>query len=425
MNRIETAFEALLGQLPEGHYHMDALLRGAEFFEIEALELEKAAGELRLNHDLGYEGVRRLLALCIEEFEDIFTDDGRVLCEITVPAPLCALYALHSAAGDKIRFASSAFFAQIALRGIFLHREPLDPGSCAKRRCGLNKMRQLLMSRPPVKAYGYQLQFGVLCDECVKMGDGSCGGAESISVSFPRGSWDRKLLEAGAEYFWLNCQERLGIKAESQHIRRAFALYARLMKAQNRLAELNRRPERRPLMGNSLALAQSVQLMSTPRAEKFIEAMELLCLELEKTPEDTASTRYYAFYVPFMQPEVDRRFRENGVYLVGGAAFLEGQRHLGLSIPGSIAAWLMSMSIRCGAVEQCRYIAEDMARYGCSTYLTGSFAFDRWLGSATPLQAKLLAEQGIRTRTLETDFWCENVMFGSVLSRIDHICQKD
>ena len=138
--------------------------------------------------------------------------------------------------------------------------------------------------------------------------------------------------------FWLNCQERLGIKAESQHIRRAFALYARLMKAQNRLAELNRRPERRPLMGNSLALAQSVQLMSTPRAEKFIEAMELLCLELEKTPEDTASTRYYAFYVPFMQPEVDRRFRENGVYLVGGAAFLEGQRHLGLSIPGSIAA---------------------------------------------------------------------------------------
>ena len=177
-------------------------------------------------------------------------------------------------------------------------------------------------------------------------------------------------------------------------------------------------------MGNSFALAQSVMLMSTPRAEAFIAALELLAKELENAPACPEQKRFYCFYTPFLQPEVERRFRENGVQLLGNAAFLERDSAVGFDIPGMICAWLKSSALRANTMEQCAIIAAEMERLGCSTFITGAFAFDRWLGSTTPMQSKILAEHGIRTRSLEADFWCENVMFGSVLNRIDQICMK-
>ena len=58
----------------------------------------------------------------------------------------------------------------------------------------------------------------------------------------------------------------------------------------------------------------------------------------------------------------------------------------------------------------------------CEAYLTGFFGFDRRLGAVVPLQRKILKEQyGIQTLLLDTDFWCENAMFGNPEDRIDQL----
>lgn len=423
---MRDAFEKLLGILPECRAEVGGLCIGSEYFGLQAADVYRAAEALPLHYDLSYQGIRLLLSACLEEFAAIFRrEDGVMACETSVPAPVCAMYALQEA-GREIRFVSSAFFAQIVLRSILLYRGAIGRNTCAVRRCGLNKMRQLLLERPPVRPPEYQLQFGVLCDECVKVGEAvGAGSTKTISMTCPpwRNSGIGELRQSSAMFLDRVCQQ-MDIRVSPGHIRRACALYGRLMKAHNRITQLNEREDRLPLRGNSLALAHSVQIMTTPRAEQMITALEILADELEQyAPKDTLGKRFYCFFIPFLQPEIDRRFRENGVSLLGNAAFLFHGKAFGIALPDMIAAWVHSMNIRLSREEECIRIAEAMGRCGCNTYLTGAFGFDRWMGANLPLERQILEERyGIRLQTLETDFWCENAPYWDVAERIDAIC---
>lgn len=424
MNAIREAMDGFLRFLPESDCDAEALCRAAEHFGLTAADIRTAAEKLPLNHDLGYKGVRMLIAGCLMELASMFGREERARCEVSVPAPVCAMLAFADCARDKIRFSSGAFFAQIVLRGLFLFREPMDLTSCPKRRCGLNKMREHLLSDPELEVIDYQLTFGVLCDECVKTSGLSQKSCRTVSVSFPKNCSDRRALRAMAEAFAERTYAELGFRAGAENYRNACKLYGRMLAAEKKIARLNARPDRRPLMGNSLALTQSVLLMTADKTEYFVSALELLAEEMENAPEARERRRIFCFYVPFLQPEIDRRFRENGVYLVGGGAFLERESCPGLDIADSVAAWLCGMNIRARTEDECRTLAKAMRENGCGVYLTGNFAFDRWLGAAVPLQRKLLKEKyGLSVRTLEADFWCENLMFGSALERIDHICE--
>lgn len=424
MNAMRDAMECFLRLLPESDCDAGALCRAAEHFGLTAADIRTAAEKLPLNHDLGYKGVRMLIAGCLYEFAAMFRTEERARCEVSVPAPGCALLAFADAARDKIRFSSGAFFAQIVLRGLFLFREPMDLTSCPKRRCGLNKMRERLLSDPELETIDCQLTFGVLCDECVKTAGLSQKSCRTVSVCFPKDCANRRVLREMARDFTERAYDRLGFRAGAENYRNACKLYGRMLAAEKKIARLNTRPDRLPLAGNSLALAQSVLLMTADNAGYFVSALEQLAAEMENAPEARERRRIYCFYVPFLQPEIDRRFRENGVSLVGGGAFLERECCPGLDIADSIAAWLCGMNIRARTEDECCTLAKAMRENGCGVYLTGNFAFDRWLGAAVPLQRKLLKEKyGLSVRTLEADFWCENLMFGSALERIDHICE--
>lgn len=417
------SFAEILGLLPECQCDVNALARGAVYFGVTGEELHRAAVLLPENHDLKYKGVRLLLSACLEEFAALFSDGDREPCEVSVPAPPFVMYAFQKAGGD-LRFASNAFFAQIVLRGILLCREPLSLNSCAKRRCGLNLMRRRLICQPPGKEIRRQLQFGLLCDECSKLGEQLGDRAECITVSFPKHA-PREVLSSMAEEFLERACDSLDIVLTPEHTREAFLTYSRLMKAENELLRLNGRPDRLPLYGNSLALAQSVQIMTPDRPERFISALETLTEELKTAPSSGEEHRMYCFYVPFLRPEIDARFRKNGTVLLGNAAFLQQGKHMGLNLADMTAAWLCDMSIRGDTETECSVIAGAMDSCGCQDYLTGFFGFDRWLGANIPMQRKILRQQyGKTVKTLDADFWSENAVFGGVLDRIDLMCLK-
>lgn len=45
------------------------------------------------------------------------------------------------------------------------------------------------------------------------------------------------------------------------------------------------------------------------------------------------------------------------------------------------------------------------------------------MGAPDPLRRRILAEEhGVRALRLDSDFWCENAMFGSTLERVDNLC---
>ncbi len=418
--QTKDALGAILSLLPECGCDISALCRGAEYFSVSPGRLRAAAEELPLNHQLGYKGVRMLLSACLEEFAELFEEGKGRYCEVTVPAPEFAIYALQDA-GKDLRFRSGAFFAQIVLRGLLLSREPLDLGSCSKRHCGLNRMRIELLRRPPVSSPDFQLQFGALCDGCVKAGEYAAQATRTFSVSFPE---KRRCSRDIAADFYRRVFDGLGITPGCENIKNAFRLYGRLMKAENRLIALCSRGDRASLWGNSLALAQSVQLFSSGRTERLISGLELLTEELEDAPK-ARERRMYCYYVPFLQPEIDRRFRDNGVTLTGNAAFLQTDKYVGLDLAGMTEAWLDNMANRASPEKQCAAIAKAMAASGSGVYFTGAFGFDRRLGAAVPLQRLLLRDYGIETRVLDTDFWCENAMLGEPLDRIDQLCGID
>ena len=240
----------------------EGLARLADYFELDSRRVAAAAAALEENHDLGYGGVRRLLAACLEELCGALSCCGvRRLVEVSVPAPLPLVMALQRSAASRARFSTAALLAEIFLRGLMLDARPLDGRSCGVRRCGLNRMRERLLTAPPAGDIALALQFGSLCDECVKTGEGFAGKEKCVSCTLPRSGAQREALSA--ELLRLTARsacERLGGRLGEADIEHGLALYGRLMRVQARLALLNARAKRRPLSGNSFALAQTVQL---------------------------------------------------------------------------------------------------------------------------------------------------------------------
>ena len=404
----------------------EGLARLADYFELDSRRVAAAAAALEENHDLGYGGVRRLLAACLEELCGALSCCGvRRLVEVSVPAPLPLVMALQRSAASRARFSTAALLAEIFLRGLMLDSRPLDFTSCAKRRCGLNKMRERLVMEPVGRAPDMTLQFGSLCDECVKTGEGFAGRGKCVSCTLPRSGAQREALSA--ELLRLTARaacERLGVRLGEADIEHGLALYGRLMRVQARLALLNARAKRRPLCGNSFALAQTVQLCCFDDWEAPLSALETLAGELEGAPAaGEGRVRVYCFYTPFLRPGIDARFRANGVDLLGNAAFLSAPPGAVEDIYGLSAHVLLHSASALGLEDEARLTARAARGCGCSAYLTGAFSFDRRMGSAVPLLRRILRERyGLGSYALESDFWAETGSPMIPLERVDAIC---
>ena len=410
------ACTAFLSLLPECRCEADALSFALSRFGLGYEAVEQARADLPKNYDLEYEGIRVLLSALIEEFVRIpMRADGRARCEVTVPCPTFLIMALQKAAGH-VRFSSDALIAQIVLRSIFLHRQPVDSSCSAKRFCGLNRMREYLFSE--MSAADYLLQFGVLCDECTKCHEENPAVKRVFSVTFPKGNGEsvNAYVRRATENFISEICSALDIELTRAHSSQAIKQYAGIVRLENRLLQLNRRNDRKPMKGNSFALAQTVLLLVFDDWDKINQALETLVREYGSAePADNIQRkRLYCFYTPFLYPEIDRLFRENDVDLIGSAVFLPLQASAGFSLTEMTVAWLHSLSVRAPAVEQGERIAKEIVASGCCGYLTGMFNFDRWMGPTAMIHTELLWQiYRIPSWTVDIDFWLESATTGA------------
>lgn len=397
---MEDAILKLLRLLPECHADLHGLCNGAKHFGVDNRDLLRAIQELPANHDLQYAGIRKLLSLCLEEFSELFADTSGNWCEVSTPAPPALVYSAAHASG--LKFVSASLVCQVVVRGIFLHGQALSLTGLSMRHCGLNVMRRDLVEFLRPKAV---LQFGVLCDECAKVCEGSHEAGEIFTLTLPKQS-SFEISRNLAAQFISSFSDKLDIRISPEARRLGFSLASRMQKAADELQ--NMCAQRSLLCGNSLALAQMMQL-GLLWSNEGVCALEELCDELRCADAGRNPKRIYCFIVPFLRPEVDRQFRANGVELTGGGAFLRRRAKFGIDLPGAVASWSGSMLIRGSAVSYAEAVADDMRRWGADSYLSIGFAFDRWLGAAEPLCRSVLSNKyGFKTHALSVDFWCEN-----------------
>lgn len=406
-SRLTSACGRFLSLLPECGLTASELAGALSRFEIYSRDVDAAAAALPENYELDLLGVRLLISEYLRAFCELLSPDGPPRCEVSVPAPLFLIMALQRASAGRSRFFAGALLLEVVLRSFFLYGLPFGTTAMHMHFCGLNRARSQLMESDA--APELLLQFGVLCDECLKCGEGAADRTHVVSVCFPKGNGpDFDKLAAGlAEYFLDRAGSALGAVPDRSCWLEGLGTYLSLQRVQSSLEKLNARRDRRPLGGNSFALAQTVQLTVFDRWDGVLRALETLAEELENAPADDGVPRMYCFYTPFLQPWVDTLLRKDGVRLMGSAVFLHTREFRSLR-PGPMTAdWLRGMGVRGPAGAEAERIAQELGRLGCCAYLTGMFGFDRWMGPASGFHTRLLAGRGIPTYSLRTDFWNE------------------
>lgn len=421
MNDMVSACGKFLDSLPESECTARELSTALARFGICAGDVKRAAALLPEHYDLGYTGVRMLISECLGEFCSIFGENGRKACEVSVPSPQFLIMYMQNADGYNTAFRTGALFMQVVLRGFFLFDRPFAPERAYMRMCGLNRARHWLVhsDTPPELV----LQFGVLCDECVKCCEGENCRTRAVNAVFPKGTVRGDDVYAGTavEALLSAVEAELGINPSRKDWMRALGTYLRLMRVEKRLAALNSRRDRRPLNGNSFALAQTVELAVFSCWDGVLAALETLAGELEDAPPDDGLARAYCYYTPFLHPWVDAMCRRKGVRLMGSAVFLNDAKPKALTPGAMTSAWLNGMNVRKDAVTEAAQIAAAVKDSGCSAYITGLFDYDRWLGQPAALHAEELGRRGIPTFTLHGDFWREQITLCD--TEVESICE--
>lgn len=408
-DRLCAACGRFLGLLPECGCGPERLARALSRFEIGPRAVERAAQALPEHYELELRGVRLLISEYLDAFCGLF-EEGAPRCEVSVPAPGFLITALQAASGGSFRFLTGALIIQVVLRSFFLWGLPFGTGAAMQLHyCGLNRAREYLLSSEA--APELLLQFGVLCDECLKCGEAAPPGTRVLNLALPKGEGPRlrELAAVQAEDFLARAGEAMGVQVTPSAWLRGLESYLALQRLQSRLALLQARRDRLPPGGNAFALAQTAQLAVFDRWEGLLAALGTYADELEAAPPDDGSERTYCFYTPFLQPWVDARLRQGCVRLMGSAVFLRREISPVSLRPGPLtAAWLEALGPRMGGAELAEAVAEEVSRLGCTAYLGGMFDFDRWMGPAHSFIARSLAARGIPSFSLRGDFWNES-----------------
>ena len=168
-DRLCAACGRFLELLPECGCGPERLARALSRFEIGPRAVERAAQALPEHYELELRGVRLLISEYLDAFCGLF-EEGAPRCEVSVPAPGFLITALQAASGGSFRFLTGALIIQVVLRSFFLWGLPFGTGAAMQLHyCGLNRAREYLLSSEA--APELLLQFGVLCDECLKCGE--------------------------------------------------------------------------------------------------------------------------------------------------------------------------------------------------------------------------------------------------------------
>ena len=372
-------------------------------------------------YDMDIPGVRALLRLYIEEFTALFTSNGLYRVYASVPCPTIIPAALNST--GKVSVHTAEFCAMITLQGI-LGQPPPSSGHCWNSRCAMLENRRGFVEAGIIPRPQLMWSFGLLCDECCKTDEliHDCDGVGQMN-SFCAKPYDamrfvryEEELRTSLEYI---CVQSGAALPQTKGIRDTTNKAAILAAA---ICCSNASATRPPLKAGTVALIQTSQLMAFQDMSELVDALEDIYRNMRHIDRAGAMEKLYTYYIPPCIPELGAVYADNGICLVGSAAFITCpvQCMHAKDIAGMAAAsWDASILSR-SSTDYVRETARTIKKYNCMGYLNGMFGFDRWLGTAHRLTDGEIARlTGKPVFQCSTDFWGR----GFNLSKIETLAE--
>jgi hypothetical protein len=445
--KMLSACEVFLECIKSSGLSAAKLAKALERFGISAEHVIKAAEKLPEHYDLTFEGIRRIIELYIVEFMSLFEDTDKALIYTSHPTPLYAMLLVGNAGKSGVRIKTPGFVAMLVLRSFFMWKEDIKRAwDSGLQTCGINQMRLFLIKNECVNRPAVLWNWGLLCDENCMTGrilKRHYPGIEIIDIKGLRGS------NSGKERFQYLCSQIEKALLEIRRVldqdisenveKQSWNQWMSLVLVIESITKLNNKLQGQLLGGNDLALVHSIMLTAFSDYAPLMESLGLLFFELKnKRDRIKHSSKGYAdraclycYYVPLTTPQVSSLFARHGVSLIGNTAFLF--RKAGEFSPKSLneRIALVCMQILIGG--DCQTVAEEVGKqleeYRCRGYLTGMYAFDRWLGGEQRTIAELIEKKfGYPVFFLDMDFWHSNDLerladrIKKIAERITSVC---
>lgn len=421
----------------------------ASFYELIGrlgIEEERLEDSLRLweaaCYDGHLDGVRSFVGCLLREACRLMRvsdlrRQGVKIVYATVPAPLFLLEAARKAGGGKV-FVSTPDLLLVTLeRAVFFSDAPrrynLEAGwnpSC--RHCLLNGSRLSYLKRGVVEPPDLYLDAAVLCDEAGKLDELAklqTGLAwESVALRMPERRTPEGVSEEAFDYLRIGFETFLdrikawGIPIGDSHLEKALRDWNRLAFKVWTLNRAVSKADPQPMGGAGLALVSSLQLLCLGTDPTAAEgALDTLLREVREQIRDQrgilpAGTPKAGFYfTPYLFPEIERAFRENGIATTFSAVFIasatgQAGKRPEDALDRMVEAWLR-MPMAAGIQVEARALAETLEKFRPAVMVYGFLGFDRRMG----VHSKLLAREtealsGVPVWHLEGDFWNPDAM---------------
>lgn len=403
------------------------LAKALNCFDIDANRVITASEELPEHYDLTLEGMRRIIELYLAEFIGLFRDTDKVQIYATHPAPLYAMMLAGNAGKANVRIKTPEFVAMLVLRSFFGWKGAIKGvWSPASPQCGMNQMRLFLIESGCIARPAVLWNWSLLCDE-------NCITGEILKQRYPKLQKINIARSEGrhteAERFQALCnqvekallkiRQELNIDISENVEKQAWSLWMSLVLTMNSITQLNNKLQGQLLGGNDLTLVHSILLTAFSDWMPVMEALKLLHIELKdkKKRIEHSHNEYvrkkclYCYYVPLTTPEVNGLFVRYGINLIGNTAFLSRrvEKYSQKSLSEKIALMCMQILIGNDCVTEAEEVCKQLEEYRCRGYLTGMYAYDRWLGGQQSAIAELVEKKsGYPVFFLDMDFWNAN-----------------
>ena len=404
-----TALERVCEQLdcPELHKPLEtALCR----FGFPADAAAYGAEHLTEWYDLELPGVRRLLTAYLKEFCAIYEETPACRIYASVPSPVVLSAALNET--GRMRVYTAELCAMIVLRGIFGISLDRFRNCCeSQSRCAMLEYRGGFLRQSLIPTPDLLWSFGLLCDECPKT-DETIEGIQrvsTLSTICPRdgcGESDFAYYESALWYDLQKvCTAAGTLVPDGAQAWNKAKLLGILVSTISCTASGAAYP---PLKAATLSLLQSTMLMAFGDLDGLLRVLQELLREVRSIRNDGAKKKLYCYYIPPCAPELGAFFAQNGISLVGGAAFLTAPvtQPYADDLAGYCAASWQSCILSRSTIANAETTAAAIRKEHCAGYLTGMFGFDRWLGAGHRLTAKKIEElSGKLVFECHVDFW--------------------
>ena len=393
-----------------------------DYWGITDADLHTAIQRAERYHRIALLSMRRVLGIYLREWMAPF-DTGIVhRIYYNVPGTVTFMYFLKELAEQElpapVYVGSPDFISMVVLYGLFGRKERIETGSC--RHCAVNLMRAALVEDPCYPAADVQVSFGFTCDEAPKL-DQMTEPARKDMLKVPvlnpvRSERAVGYIKKRMQEVLAGTQERFGLsslrQSERDKLYRACKSQRFLLAVKvHQIIDHVRKCGKFRITNNDIVFLESLLITSFQcGTEHLIEVLTDLFEEIKSdTSKEAATVRHKmcVYYTPICNPEYGEIMEENGIALLDHTAFSNSALVTGSSDPCEDAALeAMGMLITGSAQEEGEKIAELIRRKKLDGFVSGMFAFDRWMGMQQHQLRAIIEERTGKTVFLyDTDFW--------------------